>query len=183
MPKPRLLTLALAGFIAATWTAGPAGAAEKHKYLNLTSPAFKDGGKLPQKFAGNNPKNPNCDGQNVSPALSWSNPPAKTQSYAIMLYDTAGRAPLGVVHWLAYGIPANKMSLEEGEASSPSTEFKGGKSTMNMATYFGPCPPKGVKPHPYVFTLMATDLAPDALAAGLDQAGLGAAMQGHLLDP
>lgn len=180
MLKPRLLTLALAGFLAAGWTAGTAHSAEK--YLDLTSPDFKDGGKLPKKYSGNNPQNPNCDGQNVSPALNWKNPPAKTQSYAIMLYDTAGRAPLGVVHWLAYGIPASMMGLKEGEATNPSTDFKGGKSTMNLTTYFGPCPPKGVKPHPYVFTLMALDLAPDALAAGMNQTELGAAVQGHLLE-
>lgn len=182
MPKSRLFTLALAGLIAAGWTARTAAAAEDAKYLDLKSSAFEDGGMLPKKFAGNNPQNPNCDGGNVSPALSWSNPPAKTQSYAIMLFDTAGRAPLGVVHWLAYDIPASKTSLKEGEASSPSNAFKGGKSTMNLMTYSGPCPPRGVKPHPYVFTLMATDLAPGSLAAGMNQAELGAALQGHLLE-
>ena len=182
MLKPRLFTLALAGVLAAGWAAGTGHAAEKGKYLDLTSPDFKDGGKLPKKYSGANPQNPNCDGQNVSPALNWSNPPAKTQSYAIMLYDTAGRAPLGVVHWLAYGMPASKMGLKEGEANTPSADLKGGKSTMNLTTYFGPCPPKGVKAHPYVFTLMALDLAPDALAAGMTQTELGAAVQGHLLE-
>jgi Raf kinase inhibitor-like YbhB/YbcL family protein len=177
MPKLRYLTLALAGLMAA----GTAQAAEK--YLDLSSPSFKDGGKLPVKFAGNNPQNKNCDAkaQNLSPALNWKNAPEKTQSFAIMLYDTAGRAPLGVVHWLAYDIPATKMGLKEGEASKPSDEFKGGKSTMNLPTYFGPCPPRGVKPHPYVFTLMALDLPP-TLDAGMDQAALGAAVQGHLLE-
>jgi Raf kinase inhibitor-like YbhB/YbcL family protein len=182
MLKPRLLTLALAGVMAACWTAGTVHAAEKAKYLDLTSTAFKDGGMLAKKFTGNNPQNPNCEGQNISPALRWSNPPAKTQSYAIMLFDTAGRAPMGVVHWLAYDIPASKTSLKEGEASNPSSEFKGGKSTMNLMTYFGPCPPRGVKPHPYVFTLMATDLAPGTLTAGMTQPELGAALQGHVLE-
>ena len=83
-----------------------------------------------------------------------------------MLYDTAGRAPLGVVHWLAYGIPASKTGFKEGEASQPANGLVGGKSLMGLPTYFGPCPPKGVKAHPYVFTLMATDLAPDALSPG-----------------
>jgi hypothetical protein len=161
-------------------TVGNAGAAEK--YLNLTSPDFKDGGKLPNKYSGKNAQNPNCTGDNISPALNWTGAPPKTQSYAIMLFDTAGRAPLGVVHWLAYGIPASKTGFKENEAAQPPNGFMGGKSTMNLPSYFGPCPPKGVKPHPYVFTLMATDLAPDALQAGMDQAALGAAMQGHLLE-
>jgi Raf kinase inhibitor-like YbhB/YbcL family protein len=180
MIKHRIGTLALALAAAALWTAAP-GHAAAEKYFNLTSKDFKDGGMLPKKFAGNNPQNKNCIGQNVSPQLSWSDPPAGTKSFGIMLYDTAGRPPLGVVHWLAYGIPPTKMSLKEGEATSPSPDLKGGKSTMNLPTYFGPCPPAGVKPHPYVFTVFALDLAPDALTAGMDQAALGTAVQGHVL--
>jgi Raf kinase inhibitor-like YbhB/YbcL family protein len=182
MLKTRLLILALAGLAVAGWSTGSAGAATKAKYLNLTSPDFKDGGKLPRKYAGKNAQNPNCIGDNISPALNWTGAPEKTKSYAIMLFDTAGRAPLGVVHWLAYGIPASKTGFKEGEAANPPAGWMGGKSTMNLPSYYGPCPPKGVKPHPYVFTLMATDLAPDALQAGMDQAALGAAMQGHLLE-
>jgi Raf kinase inhibitor-like YbhB/YbcL family protein len=176
----RLTTLALA-LVAATSLAAAPGYAAGKKYFNLTSADFKDGGNLPQKFSGNNPQNKNCIGQNISPQLSWSDPPEGTKSFGIMLYDTAGRPPLGVVHWLAYGIPPTKMSLKEGEASSPSPDLKGGKSTMNLTTYFGPCPPAGVKPHPYVFTVFALDLAPDALSPGMDQAALGAAVQGHVL--
>ncbi len=96
-----------------------------------------------------NPQNKNCIGENVSPPLRWSGAPEKTKSYMIMLFDPAGRVPLGVVHWLAYDIPASKTSLKEGEASKPSTEFKGGKNITGGMTYFGPCPPAGVKPHPY----------------------------------
>jgi Raf kinase inhibitor-like YbhB/YbcL family protein len=181
MIQHRLVTLALALAVATGWSISTGHAAGKPKYFNLTSSDFKDGGKLPRKYSGNNPQNKNCDGDNVSPELSWSGAPDGTKSYALMLYDTAGRAPLGVVHWIAYGIPATKTSLKEGEATNASPDIKGGKSTMNLPTYFGPCPPKGVKAHPYVFTAMALDLAPDALAPGLDQAALGAAVQGHLL--
>jgi Raf kinase inhibitor-like YbhB/YbcL family protein len=139
-------------------------------YLDLSSPDFKDGGHLAQKYGGNNPHNPNCTGQNVSPALEWKNAPAGTRSFAIILFDTAGRAPLGVVHWFAYGIPPTKMGFKEGEAAQPPDGFMGGKSTMSLPSYFGPCPPKGVKAHPYVFTLMAYDIAPDAIPAGLSPA-------------
>jgi Raf kinase inhibitor-like YbhB/YbcL family protein len=179
MIQHRLGTLALALAATTAWSVSTGHAADK--YFNLTSTAFKDGGKLPKKYAGMNPQNKNCDGQNVSPELSWSGAPAGTKSYAVMLFDTAGRAPLGVVHWLAYDIPATKTSLKEGEATNPSSEFKGGKSTMNLQTYFGPCPPKGVKAHPYVFTAMALDIDP-TLDAGLDQAALGDALKGHVLE-
>jgi Raf kinase inhibitor-like YbhB/YbcL family protein len=163
--KRHLLTIAL-GCAFAMGTGATRGHAAED-YLDLSSPDFTDGGTLPMKFGGNNPQNPNCTGQNASPALAWKNPPAGTKSFAILLFDTAGRAPVGVVHWFAYGLPPTKMEFKEGEAAQAPSGFMGGKSTMNLASYFGPCPPKGVKPHPYVFTLMAYDIAPDAIPAGL----------------
>jgi Raf kinase inhibitor-like YbhB/YbcL family protein len=162
--RTRFLLAALGAALVAGWMAGP-GQAAGPKYFDLTSPDFKDGGKLPTKYGGNRP--PNCVGQNISPALNWKNPPEGTKSYAIQLFDTAGRAPLGVVHWFAYGIPPTRTSFKEGEATKPPTDWRGGKSTMNSPSYTGPCPPKGVKAHPYVFTVMAYDIAPDAIPAGL----------------
>ena len=55
--------------------------------FTLTSPSFKDGERLAVKNAGNNKSNPNCVGENVSPALSWSNPPEGTKSFAILMFD------------------------------------------------------------------------------------------------
>src|SRR5215470_17688907 len=75
--------------------------------FSLTSSAFRDGAMLEKKNAGNNPKNPNCIGENVSPPLAWSNPPAGTTSYALLMVDPEGRGGLGVNHWVAYGIPAS----------------------------------------------------------------------------
>jgi Raf kinase inhibitor-like YbhB/YbcL family protein len=163
--KRHLLTIALGCALAAGTGAAPGQAADD--YLDLSSPNFTDGGTLPMQYGGNNPQNANCTGQNASPALAWKNPPAGTKSFAILLFDTAGRAPVGVVHWFAYGLPASKMDFKENEAAQAPSGFMGGKSTMNLASYFGPCPPKGVKPHPYVFTLMAYDIAPDAIPAGM----------------
>jgi Raf kinase inhibitor-like YbhB/YbcL family protein len=172
-------TLALAGVVVA---AGMLSAAPTHAAtFDITSSAVQDGGMLAQKSAGNNPQNKNCDGQNVSPPLAWANPPEKTQSYAIIMFDPVGRGGLGVVHWVAYDIPASKTSLKEGEASQPSTEFKGGKNTPGLLTYFGPCPPIGDKPHPYVITLVATDLAAGSLKPEMTRDDLGAALTGHIL--
>jgi Raf kinase inhibitor-like YbhB/YbcL family protein len=173
--KRHILTIALACAVAAGWSARPSHAADD--YLDLMSPDFQDGGALPLKYGGNNPQNANCTGQNASPALAWKNAPAGTKSFAIMLFDTAGRAPLGVVHWFAYGLPATKMDFKEGEAAQAPSGFMGGKSTMNLPSYFGPCPPKGVKPHPYVFTLMAYDIAPDAIPAGMSPDEFAKAVQ------
>ena len=66
--------------------------------FTITSSSFKDGERLPAKMAGNNKQNPNCVGENVSPALSWANPPAGTKSYVLLMSDPEGRAPAGVSH-------------------------------------------------------------------------------------
>jgi len=149
--------------------------------FDITSSAVQDGGMLAKKNGGNIPTNKNCDGQGVSPPLSWSNPPPNTKSYAIIMFDPVGRGGLGVVHWVAYDIPAGQTSLTEGEASQPSSKFKGGKGTAGLSTYAGPCPPIGDKPHPYVITLVATDLDAGTLKADMTRDELGAALTGHVL--
>jgi len=126
----------------------------------ITSPSFKDGERLATKNAGNNKQNPNCVGENVSPALSWSNPPAGTKSYALLMFDPEGRPPGGVSHWVAYGIPVSVTGFAEGEVSKQTDKYVGGKSLMGLPHYFGPCTPPGA-PHHYTFTLIATDLERD----------------------
>src|ERR1700730_4104637 len=74
--------------------------------FTLSSTGFKDGERLPQKFAGNNKTKPNCVGENVSPELSGSNPPDGTKSFVLLMFDPEGRPPGGVSHFVAYNIPA-----------------------------------------------------------------------------
>src|SRR5262245_17946340 len=81
--------------------------------FRLTSPGMPDNSKLPPQAAGNFAKNPNCTGQNVSPALQWVNAPAETKSFAIIWDDQAGRAGLGVSHAVLYGIPATTNGFAE----------------------------------------------------------------------
>lgn len=179
----RVSVLMLSAAIAAACSLMPAGpaAAARSKVFNLSSPAVREFGMMKKRFAGMNAQNKNCVGENISPPLRWTNAPANTKSYAIMMYDPAGRGGAGVVHWVAYDIPASKTGLKEGEATKPSSEFKGGKNSPGMETYFGPCPPFGDKPHPYVITLIATDLAPGSLQAGLTKDELDKALAGHVL--
>ena len=89
---------------------------------------------------------------------------------------------LGVVHFVAYGIPTSVTGFAEGELSKPSDKFIGGKNSKDMATYFGPCPPAGVSAHHYTYILMATDLDPKdpALKPGLTRDELLAALKGHV---
>jgi Raf kinase inhibitor-like YbhB/YbcL family protein len=145
----------------------------------LTSPSFKDGERLAVKNAGNNKANPNCVGENISPALNWANPPEGTKSYALLMFDPEGRPPGGVSHWVAYGIAPSVTGFAEGEVSKTSDKYVGGISTQKLPSYSGPCTPAGA-PHHYTFTLIATDLEPAALKEGMtrDQ-GAGRPCQGR----
>jgi Raf kinase inhibitor-like YbhB/YbcL family protein len=147
--------------------------------FTLTSPDFKDGTRMPVKNAGNNKSNPNCVGENVSPTLSWANPPEGTKSYALLMFDPEGRPPGGVSHWVAYDIPVSVTGFAEGEVSKPSDKYVGGVGTAKLSTYTGPCTP-AVAPHHYTFTLMATDLDPSALQAGMTRDELIKALDGHV---
>jgi Raf kinase inhibitor-like YbhB/YbcL family protein len=173
--KLRIALLLAGGFVAAcagqeTKPGGP---------FSLTSSAFKDGTMLETKNAGNIKTNPNCIGENVSPPLSWSNVPAGTKSFALIMVDPEGRQGLGVNHWIAYGIPVYVTSFAEGETSQPSSKYVGGKGTAGMAHYMGPCTPPNTGMHHYTFTLVATDLEPGDLPAGLTRDELVAKLQGH----
>jgi Raf kinase inhibitor-like YbhB/YbcL family protein len=112
--------------------------------VELTSPAFGDGEPVPPKHT--------CDGDDVSPALAWADPPEGTVSVALCLDDPdAGRYPF--THWLAWSLPA-VGSLGEGEAAPAE-----GRNDFGAPGYRGPCPPPG-KPHRYVFTVCALDAQP-----------------------
>jgi len=163
------------GFILALVCVGHAAAAEPFK---LTSPAYDDNAVLAAKNAGDNKSNPNCVGDNVSPPLAWANPPAGTNSFALIMVDPEGRGGLRVVHMVTYDIPASVTGFAEGELSKPSDKYVGGKSTMGKATYFGPCTPAGDYHH-YTLTLIATDLDPKALQPGMTRDELFAALKGH----
>ena len=134
--------------------------------FTLTSTTFKDGQLMPRKVANSNPANPNCVGENVSPQLSWTGVPDGTRSFAILMEDPEGRGGAGVHHWVAYGIPATVTSFAEGEVSKASDKYVGGRSTQGVPNYSGPCTPPG-SPHHYTFVLIATDLDPKELPAGL----------------
>ena len=166
-----LSLLALAG--CATTMEGPASA------FRLTSPDMADNAKLPAKAAGNFAKNPNCTGQNVSPALAWSNAPEKTRSFAIIWDDQAGRNGLGVSHAVIYGIPAKTTSFTEGAlGGAPSGgNFVAGKNTLGMH-WLGPCSPRGNAPQHYVMTIIATTLEPGELQPGLTKAEVLKALEG-----
>jgi Raf kinase inhibitor-like YbhB/YbcL family protein len=154
------------GMILASWCASETANAQA-KVFEISSTTFKDGGMLPKKAANNTAGNANCVGENVSPQLSWVNPPAGTKSFALLMVDPEGRGGAGVNHWVAYGIPAEVTGFAEGEVSKESPKYVGGKSTQGVGHYSGPCTPPNVQPHHYTFVLVATDLEPKDLPPGL----------------
>ena len=165
MPKHRHgLAAATALTLAFGLTATAANAAG---IFTLKSTTFADGKIMPKKVANNNPSNPNCVGDNISPELSWSNVPDGTKSLVLLMSDPEGRAPSGVSHWVAYGIPPSVTGFAEGETSKDSENYVGGKSTMGVGHYSGPCTPPNASAHHYTFILIATDFDPKELPPGL----------------
>jgi Raf kinase inhibitor-like YbhB/YbcL family protein len=140
--------------------------------LTLTSASFRQGQNIPQQFT--------CDGADLSPALSWSNPPANTKSFALLVTDPDSL--LGAyVHWILYNLPPGSNGIGEGIPRTgvlPSGAMQGVNSG-DAAGYSGPCPP-GEATHRYLFTLYALDtiLSP---SSPVDKSALSKSMEGHVL--
>ncbi len=100
-----------------------------------------------------------CEGGNVSPALAWKNPPAGTKSYAITVYDPDAPTGSGWWHWVLFNIPATVTSLPAGAGNLAAGKTPPGivQSVTDFGApgYDGPCPPKGDRPHHYIFTVHA----------------------------
>jgi Raf kinase inhibitor-like YbhB/YbcL family protein len=153
--------------------AAPAAAAG----FALTSPAFADDAMLPADFAGPG----ECKGHNISPPLAWTNPPAGTKSFAIVVTDADGGSGLGSVHWVAYGIAPDVASIPPGFGGNASPAFTGGTNSRNLTTYFGPCSRPGAAPHHYIITAIALDVGPGALPPALTREAFFAAAKDHAL--
>ena len=121
--------------------------------FELSSSSVSDG-KWEQKFLAKE-----CNGQNVSPALSWKDPPAGTKSFALTMFDPNALDGFGWWHWQVLKIPASVSGLPEGAGTKGNMGMpKGavqGKADLGRAGYLGPCPDKGSGVHHYVFTLYA----------------------------
>lgn len=117
--------------------------------MQLTSTALQDGGNIPREFT--------CDGDDRSPPLAWSEAPAETQSFALIVDDLD--APGGVfAHWACYDIPKDATALDE-DSGRPATPdiLRHGQNDFRELGYNGPCPPHGHGLHRYRFRLFALD--------------------------
>jgi Raf kinase inhibitor-like YbhB/YbcL family protein len=158
-------------------------AGAESKRFTLSSPAFDDNAMLPLKYAGGALCGNDSRGGNISPPLAWTSPPTRTKSFAVVMIDPDGRRGIGSVHWVAYGIPAERGELKEGEGGTPTNDVTIGKNSRGTMGYTGPCGPPIDAPHHYVIDVIALDLAPDALPPGLDREQLLKSIAGHSLGP
>ena len=157
--------------------------AESQRFT-LSSPAFNDDAMLPLKYAGGVLCGSDSRGGNISPPLAWSSPPAGTKSFAVLMIDPDGQRGIGSVHWVAYGIPAERRELKEGEGGMPPTvDITNGKNSRGAMGYTGPCGPPVDAPHHYVIDVIALYLAPDAFQPGLDREQVLKSIAGHSLGP
>ena len=157
--------------LAAGFGAGRTLWGEESMGLTLTSSAFRDGEAMPSQYT--------CDGEDGSPPLAWTAPPAGTKSLALISDDPD--APMGTwVHWVVYNVPPSVQQLPgafPAEQERPDGTRQG-MTDFRRVGYGGPCPPNGT--HRYFFTLYALDTVLD-LAPGATKPALEAAIQGHLL--
>ena len=161
--------LFLAGALSAM--AAPAVAAE----FMLNSTEVKSGSpmSIAQAFTA-------CNGQNISPALSWSGEPAGTQSFAVTMYDPDARAGSGWWHWMVFNIPASVHALAAGAGSDSSKDLPAGavqgRNDFGVSQYSGPCPPGGDHAHHYEITVYSVRVA----RLPLDNTASGAAVSSEL---
>ena len=144
------------------------------KTMTLSSAAFSPSGVLPTKFT--------CDGDNVSPALSWDVPPASARSLVLLVNDPdASSAPgKSFVHWVLYDLPPTVHQIPEKLPAQPFLSIGGmqGKNDFGKYGYGGACPPSGT--HHYLFRLYALDRSLD-LPPGTKKDEVIAAMKGHIV--
>ncbi len=138
--------------------------------ISVSSSAFRNADRIPSRYT--------CDGEDVSPPLSWSEPPPGTQSFALIVDDPdAG----GWTHWIAFNIPARARGLPEGVPADGRLADGTCQGTNDFGGigYGGPCPPGGS--HRYNFALYALS-KPLTLEKGASQSEVIAAMRGCVLD-
>ena len=140
--------------------------------MKLTSKAFEHKGIIPSQFT--------CDGQDISPPLIWSEPPADTKSLALICDDPDAPGKTWV-HWVVYNLPPSCRSLPEAVPGGKKIASGGlqGISDFRKLAYGGPCPPGGT--HRYFFKIYALNRMLD-LESGATKAELERKIKGHILE-
>lgn len=141
--------------------------------LTLMSPVFSHQGEIPMRYT--------CEGEDVSPPLSWSDPPQGTKSIALIVDDPDAPDPqaprMTWAHWVLYNLPPTANELPEGVSTEAlPAGAREGQNDWKRAGYGGPCPPIGR--HRYFHKLYALDIILPDLGTPT-KAKLEKAMGGH----
>ncbi len=136
--------------------------------MKLSSTAFAPGGAIPRKFTG--------EGEDLSPALAWSDPPPSTKEFVLIVDDPDAPTASPWVHWVAYQIAAERRGIDEAATDG----FLQGRNDFGERDYGGPMPPKGHGTHHYHFTLYAIDTILPA-DSGLTKNEVLRLIEGHIL--
>ncbi len=167
-------------FVSASLLAFSASAASA---FEVKSPDLVSGKPMAEKFVYNSF---GCKGENVSPALEWSDPPTGTKSFAVLVHDPdAPTGGAGFWHWLVIDIPASARGLPEGAGSADGKKLPAGAKQLDTdfgdAGYGGPCPPPGHGAHRYNFTVYALPVEKLDLPANARTAIVGFTVNGKAL--
>ncbi|KQU61831.1 phosphatidylethanolamine-binding protein [Sphingomonas sp. Leaf339] len=145
--------------------------------FDLSSMAFADGGRLPERFT--------ADGAGVSPPLMWRDPPAGTARLALLVEDADSPTPQPLVHAVVWGLPGTAGDLAEGaiaaDGAGDGDEKDVGHNSYRREGWLPPDPPTGHGEHRYAFQLFALDADTPDVGADPGRSALVAAMAGHVL--
>jgi hypothetical protein len=140
--------------VAGSTTGAQASTSTGSGSFSLTSSAFTEGATIPEQY-----ECTSGGGQNISPPLTWTQGPAGTRSYAIVMRDLDFMS--GFIHWVIWDIPAATTMLPEAveQVYMPSVPAGAKQAPFNGSTigYFGPCSPNST--NTYEFTVYAIGVA------------------------
>lgn len=141
--------------------------------FQLTSSAFQPEANIPRQFT--------CEGNDVSPDLTWRNPPSGTRSFALIVHDPDAPRPGGFTHWVVYNIPASVTQISQGAPRGDTLPGGGiqGENDGGQNGFMGPCPLSGT--HRYYFYLYALDTQLN-LKPGAGKDDVEKAIKGHVLE-
>ncbi len=122
--------------------------------LAIQSEAFEADGLIPREYSG--------EGDNISPPIRWSGVPADARELVLICEDPDAPKPEPYIHWIIYGLSAQRMSLPQAVApvegpASLDAETRQGKNSAGRPGYTGPMPPPAHGVHHYHFQLFALD--------------------------
>jgi Raf kinase inhibitor-like YbhB/YbcL family protein len=147
--------------------------------MRLSSPAFADGAEIPSKYT--------QAGDQVSPALVWTNAPPGTVTFVLHMRDpdvTRNRTTEDNLHWLVWNIPASATGLPEGVPAGALRPDGSQQTSASGPVYRGPGAAANGPFHHYTFEIYALDTRLDVKASAdpFDtRTNVMAALQGHVL--